>query len=118
MPDLLFFLLAGHFCGDYALQSDHVARHKPSSAIILTAHVFIYTLTVTTALIIGLTLNGYGAVWSSITVYIALVVFATHWVQDYIKSAKFNAGKQAQYVDQAIHVLILFIIRIVVYGSQ
>lgn len=117
MPDLLFFLLLGHFCGDYAFQTDRMARGKGNSVMLLTAHTLIYTFFVAVALTLGLTLNKSGGLYSLITVYTLLLVFVVHWVQDYVKATKYSSSKQAYYLDQVIHVTVLFIIRTCVYGG-
>lgn len=65
----------------------------------------------------GLALNKNDDLYSLITVYTLLAVFATHWLQDYIKADKYGTSKQAYYLDQAIHIAVLFIIRILVYGG-
>ena len=41
MVDLLFYLLLGHFFGDFALQTDRVAAEKQGSIKVLTYHVHI-----------------------------------------------------------------------------
>jgi hypothetical protein len=115
MIDLLFFLLLGHFCGDFALQSDGMASRKNGSRSALTVHVLVYTLTLGVFLIIGLALNGYPSIFSLRTAGVLLVVLAVHWLQDLIKSEKFNLSKQAFYIDQAIHLITLFAIRILFF---
>jgi len=115
MVDLLFFLILGHFFGDFALQSDRVAAEKQKSQKVLTYHVAIYTLIIAISLFAGLYLNGSDAFLSRATIVVLLVVFGAHWVQDYLKAFRFNGTKQAFYFDQGIHLLVLFIIRIFVY---
>jgi len=117
MPDLLFFLFLGHFCGDYAFQTDRMARHKRNSVISLTTHSLIYTLSLAAALVTGLALNKNDDLYSLITVYTLLAVFVTHWLQDYIRADKYGTSKQAYYLDQAIHIAVLFVIRILAYGG-
>jgi hypothetical protein len=51
------------------------------------------------------------------TLQVLVAIGVIHWVQDLIKARKYNGSKQAFYVDQAIHVSILVIIRIYVYGG-
>lgn len=117
MVDLLLFLLLGHFLGDFALQSDRVAAEKQQSKAVLSYHVVIYTLVITAALFVGLLLNGSQAFFTLTTVAVIPVVFVAHWIQDYLKAFKFNGTKQAFYVDQAVHVLVLFAIRILAYNG-
>jgi len=111
MVDTLFYLLLGHFFGDFALQSDGVARGKKTSKRTLTFHVFLYTLTIGCALAIGLHLHDSNEFFSTFTIAVLAFLFIQHWIQDFIKSQKFNGTKQAFYVDQGIHVLVLFLIR-------
>ena len=116
MPDLLFYLLLGHYAGDFALQSDSMAREKAKSWRVLTLHVTIYTATVVCCLLGGLLVNGVAESFlSSFTLIIIAVLFVQHWLQDHIKATYFNGAKQAFYVDQAIHVLLLYAIRLVIY---
>ncbi|MBN4076630.1 DUF3307 domain-containing protein [Gemmatimonas aurantiaca] len=117
MLDLLWFLLLGHYLGDFALQSDAMARTKGSSKRTLTEHVTIYTLCIAASLGIGLQLSGSDAFVSSITLIVLLVLFAEHWIQDLIKETKFNGSKQAFFVDQGLHVAILFLMRIFVFDG-
>jgi hypothetical protein len=115
--DLLFFLILGHFIGDFALQSDRVANDKQRSMKVLTYHVAVYTLVLSLSLYAGLSLNGSGGFFSFVTLFVLAAIFVIHWVQDYLKSFKFNGTKQAFYLDQAVHILILFVVRIVVYNG-
>lgn len=117
MVDLLFFLILGHFFGDFGLQSDRVAAEKGKSKKTLTYHVLLYTLTVTLFLYAGLMLNGSDGFFQAATIGVFALIFAAHWIQDYLKAFRFNGTKQAFYLDQAVHVLILFAIRIVVYNG-
>lgn len=117
MVDLLFFLLLGHFFGDFALQSDRVAEEKKSSIGMLTYHVAMYTLTAAVFLFFGLYMNNSDAFFQLITALSLVVIFIAHWIQDYLKAYKFNGTKQAFYFDQAIHILVLFLIRIFVYNG-
>lgn len=117
MVDLLFFLVLGHFFGDFALQSDRVAAEKQKSQKVLAYHVAMYTIVIALSLFIGLYLNGSNAFFSAATIVVLLVIFAGHWIQDYLKAFRFNGTKQAFYFDQGIHILVLFIIRILVYDG-
>lgn len=117
MPDLLFFLLLGHFLGDFALQTGRMAKLKPTSFRILTEHVTIYTTTLAGSLFVGLTLNGHGhlfATWT--TLMVMLFVFAGHLIQDRIKGARFSTVTQAFFIDQALHIIILYLMRIWIYN--
>ncbi|UCE25089.1 MAG: DUF3307 domain-containing protein [Candidatus Zixiibacteriota bacterium] len=117
MVDLLFFLILGHFFGDFALQSDRVAQRKQESTKILTYHVVLYTLVLALSLFLGLWHNGSDGFFSVATVAVLAVILVAHWLQDYLKAFKFNGTKQAFYLDQAIHIAILFVVRILVYNG-
>ncbi len=116
MPDLLFFLLFGHVCGDFALQSDRMARDKQKSKATLTLHVAIYTLTIAAALLAAYVMADAVVVMQWATIPILLFLFVEHWIQDYVKVNGFAGSKQSFYLDQAIHLLILFALRLTIYG--
>jgi len=118
MLDLLFFLLLGHYIGDFALQSDTMASRKGISKTTLTYHVFIYVLTIAVFLLIGLLMSGRGNMfltWYSATVLV--FIFAQHWVQDFVKGSWFNGTKQGLYLDQALHLIVLYALRLLVYDG-
>lgn len=117
MLDLLFFLLLGHYVGDFALQSDRMAQNKGSSPSILSLHVLIYTTTLALFLAYGLSFHEGVSFISLTTILVLAAIGVIHWIQDLIRARKFNSSKQAYYLDQAIHVSILLIIRIYVYGG-
>lgn len=117
MPDLLFFLFLGHYVGDFALQSNYMAQNKGSSKALLSWHVLIYTSTLALFLAYGLMLQESNSFLSLTTFLVLAAVYTIHWIQDSIKSRKFNGSKQAYYMDQAIHVITLLIIRIYIYAS-
>ena len=118
MIDLLFFLLLGHFCGDFALQSDRMATRKRRSNGALIAHVALYTLTLGCFLAAGLYLQGsLDQLFRPITIGVIFFIFIEHWMQDWLKAGKYKDSRQAYYLDQALHVSILFIIRIFVYNG-
>ncbi len=117
MPDLLFLLLLGHFLGDFALQTDSMARDKATSRSALTQHVIVYTLSIGAALAGWLYLAGDAPILTATFAIVLAVVFVEHWVQDFFKPALFNSSKQGFFIDQALHVALLYVIRVFVYGS-
>ena len=117
MVDLLFYLVLGHFFGDFALQSDRVAEEKKRSIGVLTYHVAMYTLVMAVFLFFGLYMNASTAFFHLSTAVALIVISVAHWLQDYLKAYKFNGTKQAFYFDQAVHILVLFAIRIFVYNG-
>lgn len=112
MVDPLFFLIFGHLCGDFALQSDRMARDKQHSVLVLTWHVLVYTTAVALCLLAGLWVNNSWSIGLPMFVTILGIVFFGHWLQDFVKPRRFVNGKQGFYLDQAIHIAILIAIRI------
>ncbi len=117
MPDLLLILLFGHYIGDFALQSDNMAKNKGKSKVFLSLHVLIYIIVLTLFLAYGLSLHENNSFMSLTTLLVMVGVYVIHWIQDFIKSQKFNNSKQAYYLDQAIHIMTLLVIRIYIYGG-
>jgi hypothetical protein len=115
MPDLLFFLLLGHATGDFALQSDTMARMKRTSGIVLTLHVAIYTAAIAVSLLAAYLFADAVAVMSWVTLPVLAFIFVEHWIQDYLKVNGAGPSKQSFYADQVIHILILYVIRLTVY---
>ncbi len=113
MPDTLFFLLLGHVFGDFALQTDHMAREKAANRIVLSSHVLVYVLTIGAFWWLGEYLNHRPGFPNWITAVVLLALYVQHWFQDSIKATKFNGSKQALFIDQAVHLSILYLIRLV-----
>lgn len=109
--DPLFSFLLAHIFGDYAFQSDSMARGKERSRIRLLFHVLIYCLTIA--------LFG----WFHDLIFHAGILirilpwlfplFVIHALQDYIKSRFFNNSRQFYYLDQALHLAALYALRII-----
>jgi len=117
MPDLLFFLLFGHYVGDFALQTDRVAEAKKNSRRILTLHAFLYTLIIGIFLFLGLYFNHSDKFFSWITAFFLVALFLEHWSQDFFKGLVLNSSRQSFYMDQAIHIMVLFIARMFLYNG-
>ncbi len=113
MPDTLFFLILGHIFGDFALQTDHMAKHKGSNKAVLSLHVFIYVVTIAAFWWLGEFLQGQRPFPTPFAGAILAALYVQHWMQDQIKSTKTNGGKHAFFVDQAAHLAVLYIIRII-----
>jgi len=111
MPDVLFFLLLAHIFGDYALQTDYMARMKGSSKRVLSLHVLIYTLTIGVFWWLGKELNGSKEFPTLTEALVLVALYVQHWLQDYVKTNKSNGGKQGFFIDQALHITALYIIR-------
>jgi len=113
--DILFFLLLGHFVGDYAFQSDMMAEKKKSSMGALTLHIFYYTITIWISFICYSILYQRGLFLKSSTLFFMPMLFIQHWVQDFIKGRISVCSKQVYYLDQAIHLSVLYLYRIFFY---
>ena len=113
MPDVLFFLILGHIFGDFALQTDYMAKHKGSKKSVLSLHVLIYVITIGLFWWIGVALAGQRGFPDSYSLVTLAALYVQHWLQDFIKSNKSNGGKHAFFVDQAAHLAVLYIIRII-----
>lgn len=111
--DLMWFLALAHLIGDYALQSDRMAETKPRSVAVLTAHVLIYVGVIGVALwLYGMATGRYGF-WKLTVGGLLVPIFAVHWMQDYLKGHYFPS-RQAYYLDQALHISQLLILRLLV----
>ena len=118
MLDLLFVLLLGHFIGDFAFQTGRMAKLKPTSLLVLTEHVTIYTLTLTGFLYFGLVLTEQvDKFFTWTTLWVMLFVFVEHWCQDLIKGRKFASLTQAFFVDQVLHIVVLYAMRLLIYNA-
>lgn len=111
----MFFLILGHLAGDYALQSDYVAANKGKSTAILSYHVFIYVITIWITVLSYSLLYQPGLFLQASTVLFMTALYIQHWLQDFLKSRYQNGSKQAYYVDQVMHLLILYIYRVFIY---
>lgn len=118
MPDLLFFLILGHFLGDFAFQSDYMAKAKPTSRSVLTKHVAIYTITLAFTLWLGLELHQSHEFFTLTTLIVMALVFIEHWLQDLLKGFKLANGKQGFFLDQGLHLIVLYVMRVVVYAPN
>lgn len=113
--DLIMYLLLGHFLGDFALQSDCMAKKKTNSKKTLSFHVVIYTLIITGVLLLHslVTHSGYFFSWTILVLMILL--FLAHWGQDYLKGHVLPKTKQMFYLDQILHLSLLYVLRLLVY---
>jgi hypothetical protein len=111
MPDVLFFLLLAHIFGDYALQTDYMAKMKGSSKKVLSIHVLIYTVTIGAFWWLGKFLTKSPNFPAPVDLVVLAALYVQHWLQDYVKTTKSNGGKQWMFVDQALHISALYIIR-------
>lgn len=113
--DILFFLLLGHFCGDYALQSDNTADKKKSSIGTLSVHVLSYALCIWVFIVLFSLLYQPGLYLKETTLIFIIALFIEHWVQDYLKGRISGGTRQMHFIDQLIHIAILYIYRIFIY---
>lgn len=108
----MFVMLVGaHAVGDYALQSEYIAREKTRDLYVLFIHATIWTFTIAmTGYLIGLSIT---------LAHILLVLWLPHFVMDYLKaqSTWFPSivpdPKTQLTIDQTVHYLQLLILLIV-----
>lgn len=112
--DLMWFFLLAHLTGDYALQTDRMAADKSHSIGILTSHVAVYVGCIAATLWTFASITSRFQFVSPIVIGSLTLLFAMHWIQDYVKSRKFPASKQAYYADQVLHLAQLYAIRLLV----
>lgn len=92
---ILIKLIAAHFCADFFLQSDKMAKGKRTSWIHMSIHSLI------NAAVVYLFL-GQWTLW-----IIPLIVFVTHFIIDYIKIMFGNELTGWFIADQLMHILVL-----------
>lgn len=113
--DILFFLILGHLIGDYALQTDYMAAQKKSSTAVLTFHVIVYILSLWAIIALYSLLYYPGLFIQLATILFLAVLFILHWLQDYIKCRYNNGSKQWYYIDQVLHLVMLYVYRIFIF---
>ena len=57
------------------------------------------------------------AFYTAATAVGLIAVYVLHWLQDYIKGVHLNGSRQGFFLDQAIHLVVLFALRLVVYNG-
>ena len=112
--DIMFFLLLGHYLGDFAFQSDRMAQEKLVSLGTLTIHVLTYAVVLALALAVGLLTNGRPVLTATFALAVC-VVLVEHWVQDWLKPRVLNRGKQGLFIDQALHLIVIYAVRLIAF---
>lgn len=99
--EYLWFLIVGHFIGDWALQNRWMAEHKHEWIEVLIAHCFIYTG------IISIVLKYY-----NVNLIFIMFIFISHLVTDYWSSGAWKKKPFVWilYVDHLFHFLSLLIV--------
>jgi hypothetical protein len=113
--DILFFLILGHLAGDYALQTDRMAAGKGKSLSVLSLHVLVYVITIWAFFGFYTLLYQPGLALKTATLLFLAALYIEHWFQDFLKSRLRNCSKQVYYLDQVLHLVILYIYRIFIY---
>lgn len=113
--DVLFFLILGHIAGDYAFQTDYMAAGKRTSKAILSYHVLVYISTIWVFIIFYSLLYQPGLYIEAITFVFLAGLYIQHWFQDFFKSRYANGSKQMYYLDQFMHLAVLYVYRIFIY---
>jgi protein-S-isoprenylcysteine O-methyltransferase Ste14 len=112
---LIMYLLLGHLLGDFALQSDHMAQKKNNSKKTLSIHVAVYTLIIASVLLLHSLVTRAGYFFSWTVLLLLILLFLAHWGQDYLKGHVFAKTKQIYYLDQILHLSLLYVLRLLVY---
>lgn len=113
--DPIMYLLLGHFVGDFALQSDYMAQKKTNSKKTLTFHVLVYVLVIAAVLVLYGLATGKGHLFSWTGLGVLVLLYVAHWLQDYLKGHVLPKSKQMYYLDQILHISLLYLIRLVLY---
>ena len=113
--DPIMYLLLGHFVGDFALQSDYMAQKKTNSKKTLTLHVLVYVLVIAAVLLLHSLATGTDRFFSWTVLGLLVLVYVVHWLQDYLKGHVLPRTKQMYYLDQILHLSLLYVIRLVIY---
>ena len=96
-------LLAGHFVGDYGLQTGYMAQMKGKDWYVLTAHVITYTAAVWVLSAVTATYLG----GTALSVWGLVLIFVAHFIADAAKG-QWNMVKSIA-VDQTIHLATLLV---------
>ncbi len=112
--DPLFFFFLGHIIGDYALQTDTMAANKREFSGLLILHAAIYSATILASAFVH-------DLFYRPSIFLAALpwiipIFALHIFQDFIKGKYFSKSRQCYYIDQAVHLMALYALRIIVGG--
>jgi hypothetical protein len=113
--DILFILILGHLFGDYAFQTDTMATQKKHSLSMLTYHVAVYILCIWVAFAIYSFLYRPGLFLESPSLLFIAILFIQHWLQDFLKSRYNNGSKQTYYLDQVLHLAMLYGYRMFIF---
>jgi hypothetical protein len=113
--DILFLLILGHLCGDYALQTDFMAEKKGKSLLVLSAHVLTYTVCLWLFFIFYSILYQPHLYYKLSTLLFLAFLYIEHWLQDYLKSRSQKCTKQTYYIDQVLHLAVLYAYRIFIF---
>jgi len=113
--DILFLLILGHLIGDYALQTDRMAKEKKDSKATLSLHVLTYVLCIWAMLMIYHLLYNSDVFISSATIIFIAALYAQHWIQDFLKSRLKSCDKQVYYLDQVLHLGVLYLYRLFIF---
>ncbi len=109
------YLILGHFVGDFALQSDRMAQGKTNSKNILTFHVLLYVLVIAAVLLLYSLATKENYFYSWTVVGLLVLLFIVHWIQDYLKGHVLPKTKQVYYLDQILHISLLYVLRLIIY---
>ena len=112
--DPLFFFLLGHIIGDYALQTDRMAANKQRISGLLILHTAVYSLAIAASAYIHDLFFRPSIFFATLPWLIA--IFALHAIQDLVKAKCLSRSRQCYYIDQALHLMALYALRMIVGG--
>jgi len=107
--DILFFLILGHLAGDYAFQTDRMAAEKGRSLTVLSIHTTVYVITLWFFFLLYSLIYHPGLYIQGATLLFLGALYIQHWGQDFLKSRYKNGSKQMYYLDQVIHLAVLYL---------
>ena len=92
-----------------------MAQKKTNSKRVLTLHTLIYVVVISLVLLLHSSLTGRSDFFSWTIAGFMLLLFALHWVQDYLKGHVLPKTKQVYYGDQILHISLLYVLRLFIY---
>jgi hypothetical protein len=106
MIELILYLLAFHFIGDFAFQSEWLGLNKGRSYELMFYHCCIYTLTIYLGIDMYSYIHNYTIELNTL-LYLLIIIFSTHFIIDNMK-ARFKTINRI-WIDQLFHILVLII---------
>lgn len=112
--DPLFSFLFGHIIGDYALQTDNMAKNKSQNYRLLLFHCLIYVATLGAMSFLH-DMFFHSDIFFRVLPWL-VPIFVIHLLQDMLKSRFFNGHRQFYYIDQSLHLAAIYALRVIIGG--